>query len=196
MLFRSASTEKSLKAMIGDVGFLRALNAESFTNDDFGLPTVTDIISELEKPGHDPRPEFKMAAFKDGVEEIKDLKEDMILEGSVTNVTNFGAFIDIGVHQDGLAHISELADQYVSDPHTVVKAGDIVKVRVLEVDQERRRIALSLKLKPSGEKPARSAQREQPTGRNQSHRKPQQRVAQAAAPQNNAMASAFAKLKL
>ena len=110
------------------------------------MPTVTDIIKELDKPGRDPRPEFKTASLKDGVETLKDLSEDMILEGTVTNVTNFGAFVDIGVHQDGLVHISCLADKFVDDPHKVVKAGQIVKVKVLEVDIQRKRIALTMKL--------------------------------------------------
>lgn len=110
------------------------------------MPTVTDILKELEKPGRDPRPEFKTATFAEGVETLNDLQVGMILEGSVTNVTNFGAFVDIGVHQDGLVHISSLADKFVEDPHTVVKAGDIVKVKVMEVDLQRKRIALSMRL--------------------------------------------------
>ena len=110
------------------------------------MPTVTDIIKELEKPGRDPRPEFKTAEFKEGVEDMKDLAPDMILEGVVTNVTNFGAFVDIGVHQDGLVHISMLADQFVKDPRDVVKAGDVVKVKVLEVDLPRKRISLTMRL--------------------------------------------------
>jgi uncharacterized protein len=110
------------------------------------VPTVTDILKELEKPGRDPRPEFKTATFAEGVETLNDLQPGMILEGSVTNVTNFGAFVDIGVHQDGLVHISSLADKFVEDPHTVVKAGDIVKVKVMEVDLQRKRIALSMRL--------------------------------------------------
>ena len=109
------------------------------------MPTVSDILEELEKPGRDPRPEFKTATFEDGVEEIKDLKPGMILEGVVTNVAAFGAFVDIGVHQDGLVHISELADRFVKDPREVVKAGDVVKVRVMEVDVARKRIALTMK---------------------------------------------------
>ena len=112
----------------------------------FGVPTVTDIIKELEKPGRDPRPEFKTAQFADGVETMNDLQPGMILEGAVTNVTNFGAFVDIGVHQDGLVHISSLSNKFVEDPHTVVKAGDIVKVKVLEVDLQRKRIALTMRL--------------------------------------------------
>ncbi len=110
------------------------------------MPTVTDIIKELEKPGRDPRPEFKTAQFAEGVETMNDLQPGMILEGAVTNVTNFGAFVDIGVHQDGLVHISSLSNKFVEDPHTVVKAGDIVKVKVLEVDLQRKRIALTMRL--------------------------------------------------
>jgi len=137
---------RNVNQMVGEAGFLSALTAADYTNDTFGLPTVTDIISELEKPGRDPRPEFKTAEFKDGVEEMKDLEPGMILEGSVTNVTNFGAFVDIGVHQDGLVHISVLSNHFVKDPREVVKAGDIVQVKVVEVDIPRKRIALSMRL--------------------------------------------------
>ncbi|MGB2247048.1 MAG: Tex family protein [Alcanivorax sediminis] len=137
---------RPLKEVIGDVSFLKKVNASEFTDDNFGLPTVTDILSELEKPGRDPRPEFKAAVFKEGVETLKDLKPSMILEGTVTNVTNFGAFVDIGVHQDGLVHVSALSDKFVEDPHTVVKPGDIVKVKVLEVDLDRKRISLTMRM--------------------------------------------------
>ena len=113
------------------------------------MPTVTDILKELEKPGRDPRPEFTTATFKEGVEEIRDLRPDMILEGVVTNVAAFGAFVDIGVHQDGLVHISALSNTFVKDPHTVVKAGQVVKVKVLEVDEKRKRIALTMRLSDS-----------------------------------------------
>lgn len=136
---------RDMRAVIGDKLFLTTLNPTQFTDERFGLPTVKDIISELEKPGRDPRPEFKTATFQEGVETLKDLKPGMRLEGVVTNVTNFGAFVDIGVHQDGLVHISMLADRFVKDPHTVVKAGDVVKVKVVEVDIPRKRIALSMK---------------------------------------------------
>ncbi|WP_299770087.1 Tex family protein [uncultured Pseudoteredinibacter sp.] len=132
--------------LMGDSGFLRALKAADYTSEAFGLPTVTDIISELDKPGRDPRPEFKTAQFQDGVEAIKDLVPGMILEGTVTNVTNFGAFVDVGVHQDGLVHISALSNTFVKDPREVVKAGDIVKVKVMEVDVPRKRIGLSMRL--------------------------------------------------
>ncbi|WP_058197487.1 Tex family protein, partial [Xanthomonas translucens] len=140
------ATGKPIKALIGDGGFLRALKPDQFTDEKFGVPTVRDILKELEKPGRDPRPEFKAARFADGVEDIKDLKPGMVLEGVVSNVAAFGAFVDIGVHQDGLVHISALSDSYVKDPRDVVKAGDIVKVKVLEVDVARKRIALTRRL--------------------------------------------------
>ncbi|CAH3828833.1 MULTISPECIES: Tex family protein [Serratia] len=141
-----AATEQALQDLMGNASAVRSLKAVDFTDDKFGVPTVTDILKELEKPGRDPRPEFKTATFAEGVETLNDLQVGMILEGSVTNVTNFGAFVDIGVHQDGLVHISSLADKFVEDPHTVVKAGDIVKVKVMEVDLQRKRIALSMRL--------------------------------------------------
>jgi uncharacterized protein len=121
------------------------LQPEDFTDETFGVPTVTDILVELEKPGRDPRPEFRSARFQEGVERIEDLQLGMALEGIVTNVTSFGAFVDIGVHQEGLVHVSMLGDHFVKDPRQVVKAGDIVKVRILEIDLERRRIALSMR---------------------------------------------------
>lgn len=141
-----SSSKKKVADMMGDRGFLTKLNPADFTDEKFGLPTVTDILSELEKPGRDPRPEFKTAEFKDGIESMKDLKDGMKLEGVITNVTNFGAFVDIGVHQDGLVHISALANTFVKDPHTVVKTGDVVKVKVMEVDVQRKRIALTMRL--------------------------------------------------
>ena len=137
---------RSVQQLIGDSGFLRSLKPTDYVSAKFGIPTVKDIIAELEKPGRDPRPEFKSADFMEGVEEIKDLKPGMLLEGSVTNVTNFGAFVDIGVHQDGLVHISALSRTFVKDPHSVVKTGDVVKVKVLEVDAQRKRIALTMRL--------------------------------------------------
>jgi len=149
-----------LKAMIGDVAFLRSLKPAQFTDERFGEPTVRDIIKELEKPGRDPRPEFKTASFKDGVETMEDLQPGMILEGVVTNVTNFGAFVDIGVHQDGLVHVSALADRFVKDPHEVVKPGDVVSVKVLEVDLKRKRIALTMR-KGDAPAPARPQERDQ-----------------------------------
>jgi uncharacterized protein len=132
---------------------LKAVNAERYADERFGLPTVLDILSELEKPGRDPRPDFRAATFKAGVNELKDLQVDMVLEGVVTNVTNFGAFVDVGVHQDGLVHISALADHFVKDPHEVVKAGDVVRVRVMQVDVQRKRIGLTMRLSEPSEKP-------------------------------------------
>ncbi|WP_299939640.1 Tex family protein [uncultured Microbulbifer sp.] len=137
---------REINALIGDAAFLRRLNPADYTDEQFGVPTVTDIIAELEKPGRDPRPQFRTARFEEGVEGIKDLRVGMVLEGTVTNVTNFGAFVDIGVHQDGLAHISALSEKFVKDPREVVKAGDIVKVKVMEVDTARKRIGLSMRL--------------------------------------------------
>lgn len=150
---------RSIKQIIGDTAFLRSLKAERLTDEKFGLPTVRDILKELEKPGRDPRPEFKAARFAEGVEDIKDLREGMILEGVVSNVAAFGAFVDIGVHQDGLVHISALSDRYVKDPRDVVKAGDIVKVKVLEVDVARKRIALTRRLDDVPGAPAARAER-------------------------------------
>ncbi|RUP08049.1 Tex family protein [Hyphomicrobium sp.] len=137
--------KRPVKAMIGDSAFLKSLNPRQFADERFGTPTVIDILAELEKPGRDPRPEFKTAEFKEGVEKIADLRPGMMLEGVVTNVTAFGAFVDVGVHQDGLVHVSELADKFVKDPREIVKAGDVVKVRVKDVDVERKRIALTMK---------------------------------------------------
>jgi uncharacterized protein len=190
-----ADIKKGVKEVIGDSRLVKSLKAEKYTDERFGLPTVQDILKELEKPGRDPRPEFKTASFRDGVEDIKDLEPGMQLEGVVTNVTNFGAFVDIGVHQDGLVHISALSDRFVKDPHTVVKAGDVVKVKVLEVDIPRKRIALTMRLNDAvqpGEKVG--AGRTAPGARS---------ARQAAAPRSTqrqpepagAMAAAFAKLK-
>ncbi|UKA06402.1 RNA-binding transcriptional accessory protein [Photobacterium damselae subsp. damselae] len=155
----ASANDKSLDAIIGNSEFLRTLKAVDYTDQHFGLPTVTDIISELDKPGRDPRPEFKTATFAEGVNEVKDLIPGMILEGVITNVTNFGAFVDVGVHQDGLIHISALSDKFVSDPREVVKAGDIVKVKVMEVDLQRKRIGMSMRLndEPDAEKPTRQS---------------------------------------
>jgi uncharacterized protein len=141
----SELTNRPLKSIIGDRAFLKSLKPAQFADETFGIPTVTDIIAELEKPGRDPRPEFKTATFMEGVEKITDLKPGMQLEGVVTNVAAFGAFVDVGVHQDGLVHVSELADRFVKDPHEIVKAGDVVKVRVKEVDVGRKRIALTMR---------------------------------------------------
>ncbi|QQP88088.1 RNA-binding transcriptional accessory protein [Skermanella sp. TT6] len=166
-----AQAGKPLNQLIGDAPFLRSLSPEEFTDDKFGLPTVKDIIAELEKPGRDPRPEFRAAVFKEGVNELKDLEPGMVLEGAVTNVTAFGAFVDIGVHQDGLVHISQLANKFVKDPHTVVKAGDVVKVKVLEVDLKRKRIALTMRLEEPAARPAGRPER--------TERPPESRPAQA-----------------
>ncbi|GAB4197558.1 MAG: Tex family protein [Wenzhouxiangellaceae bacterium] len=138
--------QRTIVQLIGDSAFLRGLKAGDYTDERFGLPTVNDILRELEKPGRDPRPEFRTASFQDGVETMADLTDGMVLEGVVSNVTNFGAFVDIGVHQDGLVHISAMARHFVKDPRSVVKAGDIVKVKVMSVDLKRKRIALSMRL--------------------------------------------------
>ncbi|MFW7356828.1 MAG: Tex family protein [Brucella sp.] len=144
---------RDVRSLMGDSAALKALDPRVFVDERFGLPTVRDIIAELDKPGRDPRPEFKTATFADGIDDIKDLKPGMMLEGTVTNVAAFGAFVDIGVHQDGLVHVSQLADKFVKDPHEVVKAGDVVKVRVTEVDVPRKRIGLTMR-KEGGEAPA------------------------------------------
>ena len=182
-----ADLRKSIRDIIGDSRMLRTLEPERYTDDRFGLPTVRDILRELEKPGRDPRPEFRAATFREGVEQVKDLQPGMILEGVVTNVANFGAFVDIGVHQDGLVHISAIADRFVKDPRAVVKAGDVVKVKVLEVDLARQRIALSMRL--ADEVPTASTAAAAPVSaraRQHQHSQP--------AP-TGAMASAFARLK-
>ncbi|NWG85994.1 MAG: RNA-binding transcriptional accessory protein [Hydrogenophilaceae bacterium] len=153
-----ADVQKGVKELIGDAATLKNLDPARYTDEQFGLPTVRDILKELEKPGRDPRPEFKTASFKEGVEDMKDLQPGMQLEGVVTNVTNFGAFVDIGVHQDGLVHVSALADRFVKDPREVVKAGDVVRVKVVEVDIARRRIALTMRMGDAVDgKPAASA---------------------------------------
>jgi uncharacterized protein len=188
-----ADIKKDVKGIIGDGKLLQSLNPAKYADDKFGVPTITDILKELEKPGRDPRPEFTTATFKEGVEEIRDLRPDMILEGVVTNVAAFGAFVDIGVHQDGLVHISALSNTFVKDPHTVVKAGQVVKVKVLEIDEKRKRIALTMRL--SDTPPVAGSKPEQRGDRNDAKRltQHQQQPRQPAA--NNAMAAAFAKLK-
>jgi uncharacterized protein len=144
---RIAEANKTTQqALVGNSQLLRKLDPTNYVDTQFGLPTITDILSELDKPGRDPRPEFKTATFREGIETIKDLAPAMLLEGVVTNVTNFGAFVDVGVHQDGLVHISAIANRFVKDPHEVVKTGDIVKVKVMEVDVARKRIALSMRM--------------------------------------------------
>ncbi|WP_211467194.1 Tex family protein [Collimonas silvisoli] len=187
-----ADIKKDVKGVIGDDKLLKSLNPAKYADEKFGVPTIADILKELEKPGRDPRPEFTTATFKDGVEEIRDLRPDMILEGVVTNVAAFGAFVDIGVHQDGLVHISALSNTFVKDPHTVVKAGQVVKVKVLEVDEKRKRIALTMRLTDNA--PVAGAKPEQRPDRNDAKRLSQQRQA-TPAPANSAMAAAFAKLK-
>ena len=188
-----ADIKKGIRECIGDSRLLKALAPEKYTDEKFGLPTVRDILKELEKPGRDPRPEFKTAAFREGVETVKDLQPGMILEGVVTNVANFGAFVDIGVHQDGLVHISAIANQFVKDPRSVVKAGDVVKVKVLEVDLPRQRIALSMRLAdelPSTAKGG-TGSPAAPAPVSAKARQRQQNQPQA----SGAMASAFARLK-
>ncbi|PWT84538.1 MAG: RNA-binding transcriptional accessory protein, partial [Proteobacteria bacterium] len=152
------ATKSDIKTLIGNTPVLRALSPKSFVDAKFGVPTVTDILRELEKPGRDPRPAFKTAEFKEGVETLADLKPGMVLEGVVTNVAAFGAFVDVGVHQDGLVHVSAMSKSFVKDPRNVVKPGDIVRVKVLDVDKARKRISLSLRLDDeAGSQPARSA---------------------------------------
>ena len=193
--------KKSIKEILGDSRALRDLNPSKYVDDRFGLPTVQDIIKELEKPGRDPRPEFKAATFRDGIEELKDLQPGMLLEGVVTNVTNFGAFVDIGVHQDGLVHVSALSNKFVKDAHEVVKAGQVVKVKVLEVDLARKRVALTMRLadeipkaasSPVGahDTPSRGARTGAP------HASNTKAPPRETAPAGGAMAAAFAKLKV
>ncbi len=189
--------KKGVKEVIGDTNLLKSLSPEKYADGQFGVPTVTDILKELEKPGRDPRPEFTTATFKEGVEKISDLKTDMILEGVVTNVAAFGAFVDIGVHQDGLVHISALSNTFVKDSHSVVKAGQVVKVKVLEVDEKRKRIALTMRLTdeaPKASATPKAVQRTPNHPKSNEPRKPQEDRRQAA-PINNAMAMALAKLK-
>ena len=189
-----ADLNKDLKGVIGAAALLKSLNPARYADDKFGVPTITDILKELEKPGRDPRPEFSTATFKEGVEEIRDLRPDMILEGVVTNVAAFGAFVDIGVHQDGLVHISALSNTFVKDPHTVVKAGQVVKVKVLEVDEKRKRIALTMRLTDSA--PQAGSKPEQRPDRNDRTRVAQQSKKDERAPAaGGAMAAAFAKFK-
>lgn len=185
---------KPVSEIMGNSALLKSIRPAEFADEQFGVPTITDILQELDKPGRDPRPEFKTATFREGVEEIKDLQEGMLLEGVVTNVTNFGAFVDIGVHQDGLVHISALTDRFIQDPRDVVKAGDIVKVKVVEVDIPRRRIALTMRLdvattaqnKPKAEHPT--------TNQRQAISK-QNTTKGSAATGGNAFAAAFANAK-
>ncbi len=194
-------TQQALQELMGNSSAVRSLSASQFTDERFGLPTVSDILKELEKPGRDPRPEFKTATFAEGVDTMSDLLPGMVLEGSVTNVTNFGAFVDIGVHQDGLVHISSLSDKFVEDPHQVVKAGDIVKVKVMEVDLQRKRIALTMRLdeqpgegrsKSGGASPSSAPSGQQRPAARQNNAKNRQKPAGNSA-MEDALAAAFGK---
>ncbi|GGW90915.1 Tex family protein [Alteromonas halophila] len=194
------TTAVAVNDIIGNTELLKSLSPETFVSDSFGLPTVEDILKELDKPGRDPRPEFKTAAFKEGIETLNDLKPGMILEGVVSNVANFGAFVDVGVHQDGLVHISAMTDKFISDPRDVVKAGDIVKVKVMEVDVPRKRISFTMRLDDT---PAASGGKKGPAERNRTKgkaqsapRKGQQKPSQSGnSAMGNAFADAFAKAK-
>jgi uncharacterized protein len=180
---------RDIRALMGDPQVLKSLDPRAFVDERFGLPTVRDILAEIEKPGRDPRPSFRTATFADGVNEIGDLRPGMLLEGTVTNVAAFGAFVDIGVHQDGLVHVSQLADRFVKDPHEVVKAGDVVKVRVVEVDAPRKRIGLTMR-KDSGE--AREQVRERGPSRDKAPaRGPSQASPKAGAGGGNAFSDAL-----
>jgi len=192
-----AHTAKPVAELMGRADMLKVLKPELFANEKFGVITVKDILGELEKPGRDPRPDFKVARFNDGVDDIKDLKEGMILEGTVSNVAAFGAFVDLGVHQDGLVHVSQLAHKFVTDAREIVKTGDIVKVQVVEVDVARKRIALTMKLgAPPTRRDPLGDNRFQGANNNQRARPSGQGAYQPSnAPQSSAMASAFAKLK-
>jgi uncharacterized protein len=183
---------KSIKEILGDSRALKGLNPSKYTDERFGLPTVQDIFKELEKPGRDPRPEFKTATFADGVEKVGDLRPGMILEGVVTNVAAFGAFVDIGVHQDGLVHVSALSNTFVKDPHSIVKAGQIVKVKVMEVDLQRQRIALTMRM---GDEPSQAKRHDNAPAARGAHPGRSQPRSTGPAPAGNVMASAFAKLK-
>ncbi|MFJ1269680.1 Tex family protein [Legionella lytica] len=200
-----ADKKVAILELIGNKDALNSVNAAQFVDDQYGLPTIRDVLRELEKPGRDPRPEFKTAQFKEGVEDIAHLHEGMILEGVVSNVTNFGAFVDIGVHQDGLVHISAMTNKFITDPRTVVKAGDIVTVKVVEVDKERKRIGLSMRLEEEATAPVMKKKAKAPETKKQSdgarseHRKKPE-MAKKAEPVkktvfNTAMADALAKLK-
>ena len=189
-----ADIKRDMKAVIGDAALLKTLNPARYADDKFGVPTITDILKELEKPGRDPRPEFTTATFKEGVEQLRDLRPDMILEGVVTNVAAFGAFVDIGVHQDGLVHISALSNTFVKDPHSVVKAGQVVRVKVMEVDEKRKRIALTMRLTDSAPQPG--AKVEQRGDRTDGKRLAQhEKQEKSSAPAGGSMAAAFAKLR-
>jgi len=190
-----ATTQTGLGDLMGNAKVLRALNPGDFANENFGPATVKDILVELEKPGRDPRPEFKTAEFKDGVEKLSDLKPGMQLEGVVTNVANFGAFVDIGVHQDGLVHVSQLADKFVKDPREIVKPGDVVKVRVQEVDPARKRISLTMRTKTQdGDAPGRPSSAARPQHK-AAKAKPAKMQAKAPDASGGALAEAFARAR-
>jgi uncharacterized protein len=189
-----ADLKKNIKEVIGDASLLKSLSPAKYADEKFGVPTISDILLELEKPGRDPRPGFTTATFREGVETLKDLRLDMILEGVVTNVAAFGAFVDIGVHQDGLVHISALSNTFVKDPHTIVKAGQVVKVKVLEVDEKRKRIALTMRLTDSAADSGKDkAPRDRTTDAKRLVQQKKQEVKQPV--QGGAMAAAFAKFK-
>jgi uncharacterized protein len=193
-----ADIKQDIKAIIGESALLKSLNPAKYADAQFGVPTINDILKELEKPGRDPRPEFTTATFKEGVEKISDLRPDMILEGVVTNVAAFGAFVDIGVHQDGLVHISALSGSFVKDPHAVVKAGQVVRVKVLEIDEKRKRIALTMRLSDSAPQsaPQAGSAPEQRSDRNDRKQLAQHQQKQTPAPASGgSMAAAFAKLR-
>ncbi|MEO7052682.1 MAG: Tex family protein [Rhodanobacter sp.] len=191
-----AQCGRAVRNIIGDSGFLRGLKAEQFTDDKFGVPTVRDILKELEKPGRDPRPEFVAPTFAEGVEEVKDLTPGMILEGRVTNVAAFGAFVDIGVHQDGLVHVSALSHSFVKDPRDAVKAGDIVKVKVMEIDLPRQRIGLSMRLDDEpGQNRTRPATGFSEPRRSSGGARPAAPVRPTPAPGNSAFADALLRAK-
>ncbi|MEO8778545.1 MAG: Tex family protein [Rhodanobacter sp.] len=191
-----AQCGREVRNIIGDSGFLRGLKAEQFTDERFGVPTVRDILKELEKPGRDPRPEFVAPSFAEGVEDVKDLKPGMILEGRVTNVAAFGAFVDIGVHQDGLVHVSALSHSFVKDPRDAVKAGDIVKVKVMEIDLPRQRIGLSMRLDDEpGQNRTRPATGASEPRRSGAGARPAAPVKPAPAPSNSAFADALLRAK-
>jgi uncharacterized protein len=188
--------QRPVAEVMGKSDVIRALKPEAFADEKFGAITVKDILAELEKPGRDPRPDFKVARFNDGVEDIKDLAEGMVLEGTVSNVAQFGAFVDLGVHQDGLVHVSQLSNKFVNDAREVVKTGDIVKVKVLEVDLARKRISLTMKLDAAPAQKGQGARGNndyRPAARGERYNAASRDAAPAAG--QSAMAAAFAKLQ-
>lgn len=192
-----AGVGQDIRSVIGNGTLLQSIQPDRFADEKFGLPTIRDILKELEKPGRDPRPEFSTASFRDGIEQLSDLKPGMILEGVVTNVAAFGAFVDIGVHQDGLVHVSALSDQFVKDPHAVVRAGQVVRVKVLGVDEKRRRIALTLRLEDSVLQTGGGLRERDPAGQQKGLRRPGNagRPREPAPAASGAMAAAFSKIR-